>query len=357
MNDSIIREQIILSSNTWFHLGRSEFLYVEPCWDERINAFFQKYADDEGRTGELMRRIEYLPSIWSNIEDIVRYNRPGMNMCDVWKVQGDSTVIQKLYNEIFSYREDIVNWKPTQPMLMQYVSPGKEGKIFSYYPLHYEDEAQFEEQLETIIVTYTPKIMGSCITDVTARAIRHERKEEIFAITEEIRERISKLKLMGMSDYVIRRLIELPEPKLSSLQITRDFRILLPDYGGIEIKIPTLSKVVFFFYLCHPEGVSFKDLIDHKQELLFIYYRLSNRENIDKLEKSINELIDPTSNSINEKCSRLRSAFVNRFDDELAKHYYVTGYVGGLKSIKLDRSLVKDESGIYSPLEFISNFF
>ena len=170
--------------------------------------------------------------------------------------------------------------------------------------------------------------------------------ERIDILAGEIQQRIKELQLIGVSDYVIKKLISFAEPKLSTLQITKDFRIILPDYNNMEISMPTLSKVVYFFYLRHPKGVRFKELIDYRDELLQIYYRMSNRCDSAKMEQSIDELVDSTRNSINEKCSRIRAAFVSRFSDDLAKNYYITGYSGQAKYIPLDRSIVIDEAGI-----------
>ena len=108
--------------------------------------------------------------------------------------------------------------------------------------------------------------------------------------------------------------------------------------------MPTLSKVVYLFYLCHPEGVRFKELSDHRNELMEIYMRLSKRGNLDKMEQSIDQIIDSTSNSINEKVSRIRAAFVSRFSDDLAKNYYIVGESGNPKFIPLNRNMIIDET-------------
>ena len=62
------------------------------------------------------------------------------------------------------------------------------------------------------------------------------------------------------------------------------------------------------------------------------------------MEKSIQEVTNPLSNSINEKCARIREAFLIHFDDYLAKEYYVTGYRGQPKFIKLPRHLIEWKS-------------
>ena len=73
-----------------------------------------------------------------------------------------------------------------------------------------------------------------------------------------------------------------------------------------RIKMPILSKVLYLVFLNHQEGIYLKDLVDYKEELLYWYKKLSNRKNIDK---SIDDLVNPLSNSVNEKISRIRKAF------------------------------------------------
>ena len=67
---------------------------------------------------------------------------------------------------------------------------------------------------------------------------------------------------------------------------------------------------------------------------------------MEKMERSIEDIIDSTKNSVNEKCSRIKAAFVSQFNDKLAKEYYITGAAGEPKRITLDRKLVQDKSGI-----------
>lgn len=51
--------------------------------------------------------------------------------------------------------------------------------------------------------------------------------------------------------------------------------------------------------------------------------------------QSIEDVTNPLLNSINEKCARIRSAFVKEFDESLAKNYFVTGERGEAKKITL----------------------
>ena len=101
-----------------------------------------------------------------------------------------------------------------------------------------------------------------------------------------------------------------------------------------------LPKTLFLFYLRHPEGVAFKFLSDHREELEQIYSKITNSSNPEKIQNSITSLVDPTSNSINENCSRVKEAFVCLMDKSIADCYLIKGPKGELKKIDLDPNLV-----------------
>lgn len=56
--------------------------------------------------------------------------------------------------------------------------------------------------------------------------------------------------------------------------------------------------------------------------------------------QSIEDVTNPCLNSINEKCARIRGAFVGEFDDYMAKYYYIDGARGEAKKISLPHDLV-----------------
>jgi hypothetical protein len=129
-------------------------------------------------------------------------------------------------------------------------------------------------------------------------------------------------------------------PVLSRLVIDERYRIFLPDYNNIEIELNPLSKSLYIFMLRKPEGIIFKELSNYRNELIEIYSRVGNRLDMDQVKKSIYDLTDPRSNSINEKCSKIKEAFLCKIDDSIAHNYYITGNRSQNKLIKLDRSLL-----------------
>ena len=129
--------------------------------------------------------------------------------------------------------------------------------------------------------------------------------------------------------------------KLSRLRITKRREIILEDFDRREVRMDTLTKAVFLLYLKHPEGICYKDLIDHRAELEDIYMSITGRGELDAIRKSIDDLVSPlVSNSINEKVSKVKKAFRDVVDERVARFYYIDGDKGTAKGIALDRSNV-----------------
>jgi hypothetical protein len=145
---------------------------------------------------------------------------------------------------------------------------------------------------------------------------------------------------------LIRHLQEERMEQPSRLLITAQGRILLTDFNK-EIELTPLQKTVFVFFLLRAEGILFKDLPKYKKELMDIYSKISNRTSLETIQKSVNDLANPYSNSMSEKCSRIREAFMKLIDKRLAEHYCINGDRNGLKRISLDRSLVEFGEGLY----------
>lgn len=127
---------------------------------------------------------------------------------------------------------------------------------------------------------------------------------------------------------------------LSHLHINRYGRITLSDFGNREIKMPNIAKALYFLYLRHPEGLRYKDIASHRDELLGIYRKITGRDDPEAIEKSIDLLVDPYGNGLNVNASRIKTAFRNAVDDRIAQFYYISGAAGEIKKVPLDRDLV-----------------
>jgi hypothetical protein len=163
-------------------------------------------------------------------------------------------------------------------------------------------------------------------------------EEEVEAVMSEVQILVERLRQSGVGEWALQALFQ-PTQKLSRLHV-RYGRIFLPDYNNVEIKMPPLSKAIYLLYLHHPEGIKFSYLPDYRRELLSMYEMISGRDNREDIRRSIDDVTDPTRNSINEKCSRIKQAFLRVFDDSIARNYYITGERGEAKKILLPQDMI-----------------
>lgn len=328
-----------------------QVIYYEGTYSEPVNNYIVKHYDEiSSKLKEENITFVYMPKMLAHLQDSVAYSHP-----DSSNMSLGTYTAEDFYKELAA---GIAKNPTNEPLLIvpdffkncDYPPEELEGIYVGCHAfiLNYIDEEQFDfifkKHLEIIIREHI--VRYSIAKAPTEEDIADY--ASISDIAQEIQARINLLYAKGVSEYVISKIVSLPEPKLSTLLITEDFRIFLPDYNNKEIKMPTLSKALYFFYLRHPDGVLFKELRDHKAELSEIYRTISPLENMDKIEKSIEDIIDSTKNSVNEKCSRIKAAFVSQFNDNLAKNYYITGSAGEPKTIKLKRSFVVDKSKLTS---------
>jgi hypothetical protein len=157
-------------------------------------------------------------------------------------------------------------------------------------------------------------------------------------LVEEVKERILKLKEYGMSEKELVALIEAEQP-LMKLTVSRDYRLFLGEQR-VEVRMEPLVKAVYLLFLRHPEGIIFKSLPDYRQELTKLYSEVRPWGLTDRALQSIEDVTNPMLNSINEKCARIKKAFVGIIGSEMAKKYYIKGNRGEPKSIALSRDLV-----------------
>lgn len=161
-------------------------------------------------------------------------------------------------------------------------------------------------------------------------------------LIQEVEERIKKLQLKGIDHSVLEQLIR-GEERLSRLVVTKNYEIILPDYKNMKIEMKPLPKALYLLFLHHPEGIVFKHLPDYQEELLDIYSKVKGGgffRLFDKSSQSISDVTNPLKDSINEKCARIREAFVTRFDERLAQHYYIDGKRGEAKKIQLPPDMI-----------------
>ena len=176
----------------------------------------------------------------------------------------------------------------------------------------------------------------------------------------ELKRLIEQLQAEGRNDLLLKAIgvplleelrIEAAKGRLSRLVITDDYRFILEDYHK-EVELQPVHKAVYLLFLAHPEGIEFKRLADYREELTRYYMATAKIMDKEKVMESVDHLIDPLDNAINEKCSRIKKVFLELMDEYTASYYIISSHtqkhIAGssriwyerLKVITLPRELV-----------------
>ena len=152
---------------------------------------------------------------------------------------------------------------------------------------------------------------------------------------QEVKRLVSQLQAEGRTDLLLHAIgvplleelrIEAAKGRLSRLVITKDYRFILEDYQK-EVELQPVHKAVYLLFLAHPEGIEFKHLADYRDELLRYY--MATGKMLDKEKKvieSVDHLVNPLDNAINEKCSRIKKVFLSMMDEYSASYYFISSH-------------------------------
>lgn len=306
-------------------------IFIEENKEDLRNRFFQ-----EGF------KFLYLPDLMENLSSrTLRYLYPGLT---------DTVLVEDLYQNLqnftglgdrsgFLYKQEGSIYFHTLPE-----APGTRVKaavddfIASIRPKkepQYDDELRFSKRSIDEVTVFNDLDLSPSIEpeeqseeplDPRTQAIidAWERIEKEFGITLEDLDVILNYRIT-----------------LSRLTISTSNRIFMADLPGRpEVKLDDLTKTLYFFYLRHPAGAAFKDLMDFEDEVYRIYLGITGRDDLEGIRRTVAALVAPYSSGRDSCVSRIKKAFRDIVGDRIAKYYYIDGRAGGVRSVRLNRDLV-----------------
>lgn len=322
-----------------------QVLYIEEEYNEDINLFIrQNLSIIKQLFLQYDLEFIYLPDIIQqpNFKYFIAYNNPNEanfeRPISIKNITGrvTKTILNAAINTIFI---DINTLKlPDSPALLMKAeySSGKYYQYFVAIKFKINTISELWDQFNLFAYKLAHKNElppCDCRIDIEPCSYQEEYPNDIKELIDEVRNKIELLQSKGYLITLVDTLFS--QINLSPVKVDKEGVITLPNYN-IEIKMPPLSRSLYILYLLHPQGISFSTLHEHQQLLKKIYLTISNRTDYDSLQKSIQDLIDPKSNSIHEKSSRIRSAFLIHFNNYIAQNYYISSYYeGGPKHIPI----------------------
>ena len=134
-------------------------------------------------------------------------------------------------------------------------------------------------------------------------------------------------------------------PTPGRLLVNGDMKIVLPDYDEMEIKMPAMSRTLYILFMKHRlmglDGFELKNIDQYRDEMVNIYSLVKPGADDDRVRRTVDNLCDPFSNSLNEAISRA-NGFIRKciVDKNLQKQYLISGARGGKYSIGLSPEMI-----------------
>lgn len=186
-----------------------------------------------------------------------------------------------------------------------------------------------QDKREIVLKLRTADLCPECTQQLAARKADPGIVNQIFEVMESIRSNVLFRERFELSRKPSRLLISGPRSK-----------IIFSDLPNTELLLTPLEKTVYFFFLQHPEGVSYTDMPDHEGEIVEIYRKLNMNQNLHDCVARSKQLINPMENSLSEKVSRINRKIELLLGPVLAEFYLISGQRGQPRKIGLDRILV-----------------
>lgn len=169
--------------------------------------------------------------------------------------------------------------------------------------------------------------------DVEVLRLEHNRKEALERIRHEIVSYIAQYhedpkELMA---ELLRGKVIVGQP--GRLLVNGDMNIVLPEYDEMKIEMPAMCRTLYILFMKHRkqggEGIILKNMDDYRGEIMDIYSLVKPGADERRVLRSVANLCDPFSDSLNQTISRINRCVKNVIPDkELAKNYLVAGRRG-----------------------------
>ena len=322
-----LKAELVSIPNPGFDF-RNAVLYVEPVYDKKTNKLIVETYPSICRLLEQRgKQFFYLPGVMKELQakkrtfrQMLRYIEPLLSNEQVQLIMHD----MKRFDTSLLSKEIFLNQIGSRGFQLD--SPAFLFKI---------DNLKTEGSLDLLLlhINQSPIDTLKCfykLNDLLLQMPKGKRVKDELAYT-------------GVHKIIIDTILKYHSNEgLSRLRISDKGHLYLVDRNNAEVKIQTIGRALYILFLRHEEGIALTELSDFRDELLEIYATISSYNDIERLRRTVDNLVDFVGNTINPLLSRIKKSFTALLGAQ-AKDYWIEGDVSKRKQINLPRNLVIDE--------------
>ena len=160
--------------------------------------------------------------------------------------------------------------------------------------------------------------------------------EDAASIVAQIKTLLKQLKTKGATDKEIDSLLT-EEDKPGRAYIDSRGMLVLPDAGGVQIRLTPMERTLYILFLRYPDGINADELWRYWDELCDIYGSQTIYDDIDLIEDAVEGICDEEKVTWYTNVSRIKRKITDRLGKRAAEQYIIRRGEDGL--YRIDASL------------------
>ena len=157
--------------------------------------------------------------------------------------------------------------------------------------------------------------------------------EDAASIVALIKTLLNHLTTTGATDTEIDSLLT-EEDKPGRAYIDSRGMLVLPDAGGVQIKLTPMERTLYILFLRYPDGINADELWRYWDELCDIYGSQTVYDDIDLIEDAVEGICDEEKVTWYTNVSRIKKKISDKIGKRAAEQYIIRRGVDGLYRIR-----------------------
>ena len=164
--------------------------------------------------------------------------------------------------------------------------------------------------------------------------------EDAASIVAQIKTLLGQLRTKGVTDKEIDSLLTQQQP--GRAYIDTKGMLVLPDAGGVQIKLTPMERTLYILFLRYPDGINADELWRYWDELCDIYGSQTVYDDMDMIEDAVEGICDEEKVSWYTNVSRIKRKITDRLGKRAAEQYIIRRGEDGLYRISA-KQMVKQK--------------
>ena len=155
--------------------------------------------------------------------------------------------------------------------------------------------------------------------------------EDAASIVAQIRNLLGQLRTKGATEQDIDSLLSEQQP--GRAYINTQGMLVLPDEGGVQIRLTPMERTLYILFLRYPQGINADELWRYWDELCKIYGSQTVYDDINLIEDAVEGICDEEKVTWYTNVSRIKRKITDKLGRRTAEQYIIRRGEDGLYRI------------------------